>query len=174
MEIDAAKAEVLERINKIVGAKVSEDDLTFSQKQALASIAQALRQLIIVKQMLMVGQTKQSSFIFRITKGLRKNEENDEVSNYLRQIDEMQKFLDAKIEELANKVVEEKHKLIVIVEEPPIKEKTDVNIVQPLKCTNCGAGLKVVSSNLAECEYCRMKYTMANYLSMLKTSIQKI
>jgi DNA-directed RNA polymerase subunit RPC12/RpoP len=171
LRTDAAKDEVLERISKIVGVKVSEDDLTFFQKQALTSIAQTLRQLLIIKQMLMAEQTKQSSFAFRIVKSLRKNKETDEISNYLEQIDELQKLLNTKIEELANNIVEEKRRLIVIDDEPLVKE--DANLIQPLKCTNCGAGLKVVSSNLAECEYCGMKYTMANYLSMLKTSIQK-
>lgn len=173
MRLDAAKDEVLERISKIVGVKVSEDDLTFFQKQALTSIAQTLGQLLIIKQMLMVEQTKQSSFTFRIVKSLRKNKENEDISSYLEQIDELQNLLNTKIEELANNIVEEKRKLIVIDDEPLVKEGADANVIQPLKCTNCGAGLKVVSSNLAECEHCGMKYTMANYLSMLKTSIQK-
>jgi tRNA(Ile2) C34 agmatinyltransferase TiaS len=173
LRLDDAKAEVLERISKIVGAKISENDLTFFQRQALTSIAQTLRQLIIIKQMLMIEQTKQSSLTFRISKSLRKNEGSNEISNYLKQIDELQELLNKKIEELASNIIEEKQKSMIIGEEQIfVKKSAVINVIQPLKCTTCGARLKIVSSNLAECEYCGMRYTMTNYLSMLRASIQ--
>ncbi|MGB9853969.1 MAG: hypothetical protein ACPLRY_04080 [Candidatus Bathyarchaeales archaeon] len=174
MRLDDAKAEVLERISKILGAKISENDLTFPQKRVLTSIAQTLRQLIIIKQMVMIEKTKQSSLTFRIVKSLRKNEESEEISNYLKQIDELKELLNTKIEELAKNIIEEKQKPRIIGEDLVIEKSAAINVIQPLKCTNCGARLKIVSSNLAECEYCGMKYTMANYLGMLRTSIQKI
>ncbi|MEM3602768.1 MAG: hypothetical protein QXN87_08875 [Candidatus Bathyarchaeia archaeon] len=92
--------------------------------------------------------------------------------NYLTQIDELQKLLNDKIEELANNIVEEQRKSAVMGEERVV-EKSVVKVVQPLQCTNCGAGLKIFSSDLAEREYCGMKYTMANCLEMLRTSIKK-
>ncbi len=108
-----------------------------------------------------------------MVKSLRKNKENDEISNYLRQIDELQKLLNNKIEELANNIIEEQQKSVTMGEEQIVKKSAVIKVIQPLQCTNCGAGLKIVSSNLAECEYCGMKYTMANYLNMLRTTIQK-
>ena len=171
MRLETAKNEVLERISKIIGVKISEDDLTFFQKQVLTSIAETLRQLIIIKQIIMIEQTKQNKLVFRIAKKLKGKEGNDEILNYLREIDNLQKILNTKIKELANNIIGEKSTMMS--ESKIIKNRVAINVIQPLQCTNCGARLKVVSFNFAECEYCGMKYTMGNYLQMLKTSIEK-
>lgn len=174
MRLEDAKAQVLDQISKILGVKISENDLTFFQKQALTSIAQTLRQLIIIKQMFMIEKTKQSTLIFRMVKSLRKNEGSDKLSNYLEQIDELQKLLNNKIEELANNIIEEQQqKSMSTGEKQPITKSSVVKVIKPLQCTNCGAKLKIVSAELVECEYCGMKYTMANYISLLRESILK-
>lgn len=174
MRLEDAKAEVLERISRKLNVKVSENDLTFNQKQALTSIAQIMRQLIIAKQILMIEKTKQSYLTYRIIKSIRKGEEDIEISNYIKQIDEMQEILDEKIEELANSILEEQlRKSMITGSEKPNVAPSVVKVLQPLQCTNCGGSLKIVSPNLAECEYCGMKYSMSRYLSMLRELIEK-
>lgn len=170
MRIEDAKTEVIERISKIIGVRITENDLTFFQKQVVTSIAQTLRQIIILRQMLMIEKTKQSKIIFRIAKSLKRDEE-DEVSKYIRQIDELQNLLNMKINEVANNILEQK-KLSIMGEVEKVQQNMTIKVIQPLKCTNCGGRLRIVSYQLAECEYCGMKYTMSDYLRMLQSSIQ--
>lgn len=174
MRLDDAKAEVLERVSKIVGARVSERDLTLPQRQALTSIAETLRQLIVLKQMLMIEETKRRSLTYRVSRALfgSSREEEEEVKNHIRQIDELQKLLNKRIEELAKSIIEsaEAGQAIGVV---GATAHTPVKVIQPLRCTHCGARLKVISSSEAKCEYCGMSYTMATYLQMLRTSIEE-
>lgn len=175
MRLDDAKAEILERISKIIGTKISENDLTFHQKQSLTSIAQIFRQLIVAKRMLMIEQRSRSSFSYSIFKRISKKGEEDEllkISNYIRQIDEIETLLNNKINELANDIIEtQQQKLMIERGMQPIRESSV--IIQPLQCTNCGGQLRVISYNMAECEYCGMKYTMGSFLSMMRASFEK-
>lgn len=171
--MDDAKKDVLERINNILGVKISENDLTLFEKQALTSIAQTLRQLIIIKQMLMIEQTKDSKLVYRIIKNLKKDNESKEISTYLKEIAELQNLLNNKISDFANNLIEAKSKINFINEKPSINKSTEISFIQPLRCTNCGGKLKLLSSTLAICEYCQMNYTLMTYLNMLRQTIEK-
>jgi hypothetical protein len=110
-----------------------------------------------------------SSRLFRkVTK-----REDEELANYIKQVNTLQQDLNSKID-LTSKLVSEEIEAGWISPNSPQKANTSEIFIEPLKCVSCGAPLNIPSfpSRIAKCDHCGTEYALSEYLDRLGASIK--
>jgi hypothetical protein len=172
MRLEDAKAEVLTRIGIILGYKVTEGDLSPQARQSVTSIASAFRQLVNVKQLLLLEQKSHSTMASRVARAVTGSKEDErEVADYVAQIGQLQKDLSGRIETAAERISEEMEATWASPGSPA-QPAAGHTVIEPLKCANCGADLDFPAGRRAKCAYCGAKYALGEYLDRLGASIR--
>jgi hypothetical protein len=170
--LEDARAEVLNRISLACGFEVKEEDLSPGLRKSITSISMTLRQLIVIKQLLLVEQTNYNRFSSRLLRSVT-GKKDEELANYIMQVDILQRDLNGKID-LTAKLVCEEIEAGWASPNSPQKTNTSNIFIEPLKCLSCGAPLNIPSfpSRIAKCEHCGTEYAFSEYLERLGASIK--
>ena len=171
MKLEDSKKEVLERVGKSLGFQVSEEVLSPMAKRSVTSIAEIFRQLVVMKQLLMVEQSSHDRLGARLARKVTRTRD-EELQGHIHEVESLQSNLDEKIGQAAKLIGEELSAEWSSPGEggtrPPIKH----TVVEQLKCRTCGANLKPPVEGISRCDYCGTEYAISDYLQLLGASLQ--
>jgi hypothetical protein len=171
--LEDARAEVVSRINLVCGFKIDEGLLTPQMRQSITSIATAFRQLVVIKDLLMVERTSYGSLGSRMARAFGGDKmEAKEIADYVAQIEKAQKDLDARIKDAATRASQEMEARWRAPMSPGAAPVAEHVVIEELTCKKCGANLKVPTGRIGKCDYCGTEYALSEYLDRLGDSIR--
>jgi hypothetical protein len=173
LKLEDARAEVVSRINLICGFKIDEGLLTPQMRQSITSIATAFRQLVVIKDLLMVEKASYGSLGSRMARGFGGDKmEAKEIADYVSQIGKLQKDLDSRMEDAATRASQEMAARWGAPVSPGAAPVAEHVMIEELTCKKCGASLKIPTGRIAKCDYCGTEYALSEYLDRLGASIK--
>jgi DNA-directed RNA polymerase subunit RPC12/RpoP len=167
-----SRQEVLRRIQTKVGFAVDEASLTPATRQAITNLATMQRHLLVITELLRGEESRiERNALLRFASKIGKDSEKAERAGHAEEIRNLQTEVDAKLSELADRVVKEVNARQV--GEPPPDHKGSLELAE-LKCPTCGASLPLPTDRFVKCQYCGAALTIQDVSSQMKTMIQSI
>lgn len=169
MMLQDAKAEIMRKISSVCGYEVKEEDLSPTVRESIVSMAQTYKQLTVIRELLLVERKDAMRPSARLKRAIT-GEQDKQLSTYLDQLNELHKMLENQIQNVTKEVVEELKSRF----SPGTSPATTGShfVIQQLKCSNCGAELKLSSDHTMKCEYCGASYALSDYLDRMGDMIQ--
>jgi flagellar biosynthesis chaperone FliJ len=164
-----AKAEIMRQIKSICGYDVKEEELSPALRESILSIAQTYKQLTVIRELLLVERKDAQRPTARLKRVIT-GEQDRELTVYLDQLNKLHKLLEEQVSEVTKQVVKELGSKFT----PGgiIGTTASHVVIKQLKCSNCGAELKMSPGYVMKCEYCGTTYELSDYLDRLGNLIQ--
>jgi hypothetical protein len=173
LRLEDARKEILDRIGKVNGVAINEDELSPAARQSITSLAVVMRQLVMTKQLLLMEEESYNTFGSRMKRAVTQKNDGS-LMQHITQINVLQKDLDSKIQEAAGKILQEMQARWTAANlgGPSAMPMVSHLVLEPLKCKNCGATLESPSSRTVKCSYCGAEYAIAEYLDQVGSVIK--
>lgn len=168
MMLKDAKNEVLSRISSVCGFEVKESDLSPALRESVNSVAETIKQLSVLRNLLLVEKKDSERLASRI-KAKMTGRKDDRVKEYLKQMSDLHNALDEQIKTIAKQAFDEIQRRWDFSSEQ--HGQSERIVIEQLKCKNCGAPLKPPTSYVEKCEYCGTVYELSEYLDRLEDNI---
>ena len=168
----SSREEIVRKIDIKIGYPLREEHLTPATRQAITNLATVQRHLFVILEILR-GESRrvEGSVVLRATSRLGMDSEKKERAALAEESGKLQAEIDAKVAELATRVVAEDNARLTGV--PPPRFETKLEPAE-FKCPSCGAQLPLPTGGFVTCKYCNGNFTIQDVSPQLKSMIQGI
>lgn len=167
-----SRQEILRRISSKTGFLFNEADLTPATRQAITALAAMQRHLSMMTELLEGENSRiKRSLLLRVASKLGEDSERKERATLAVEIGKLQVEVDAKVTELADRIVKEESARQA--GQPPPEHGGTLMIAQ-LKCPSCGAALPLPTGRFTKCQFCGATLSIEEVSSQMKSIIQSI
>lgn len=167
-----SRQEIVRRIQSKIGFAVDEANLTPATRQAITNLATMQRHLLVITELLRGEDSRvERSAVLRIASKIGRDSEKEERAGHADEISKLQLEVDAKVLELADRILKEINAWQA--GQPPPDHGGSLELAQ-LKCPACGAALPLPTGRFVECQFCSATLTIQDVSSQMKTMIQGI
>ena len=170
------------RISEACGFAINEQDLTPRTRQSINGLANVLRQVVMIKQLVLFRQKSTDTLGSRISRTVARKKEDVELGKNLARIESLQNALNERMVEVSRQVLNELEARQTLIElqnkavQGQVPGATRVAPthfeVEAMKCSNCGASLGIPNGGIVKCDFCGTVYTLNEYLDRLGESIR--
>ena len=164
-----SRQEVVRKLESRVGSPIDEGDLTVETRRAIGILADFQRHLFVISEILNgeVGRVE-NSVLLSLSSRVWKDKD---IAAHADEIAQLQKEIDAKVEELAVHVKAEVD--AARTGKPPPGREGGLEAAQ-LKCPSCGADLPIPTGRYLRCDYCNSTLSIQDVSAQMKELIRSI
>lgn len=167
-----SRQEILRKIRSKIGFAVDEANLTPATRQAITNLATMQRHLLVITELLRGEDSRiERSALLRFASKIGRDSEKKERAVHAEEISKLQLEVDAKVSELADRILKELDARQA--GQPPPEHGGSLELEQ-LKCPTCGAALPLPVDRIVKCQFCGAALTIQDVSSQMKAMIQGI